>query len=71
MSFDYETLNIFIYAFFAVAAASVLLAATGMRQALRRAAATVPAPALTMVRGEVREHAALAGQAPLPHERAA
>jgi hypothetical protein len=70
MTFDFDTLNIFIYAFFALAAVAAVLAATGVRMAMRRPA-TAAAPSLTLVRGAVREHPALAGRAPLPHERAA
>jgi hypothetical protein len=70
MSFEYETLNIFINAFFALAAISAVLAATGMAMVLQRPQAT-RRPALELVRGSVREHPAMATQAPLPHERAA
>jgi hypothetical protein len=69
MTYDFETLNIFIYAFFALAAASVIFAATAVPMALRRAGTA--RPALTLVNGAVREHPAMATRAPLPHERAA
>jgi hypothetical protein len=70
MTYDLETLNIFIYAFFALAAASSIFAAVSVQMVLRRPA---PArrPALGLVGGAVREHPAMASSAPLPHERAA
>ena len=70
MTYDLETLNIFIYAFFALAAASSIFAAVAVPMVLRRPAPAVR-PALSVVSGGVREHPALANRAPLAHERAA
>lgn len=80
MIYDLETLNIFIYAFFAVAAIATVLSLSSVAMLLRRPAqgpTLDPAldlstrPALGVVRGVVREHPAMASRAPLPHERAA
>jgi hypothetical protein len=70
MTYDLETLNIFIYAFFALAAASAMFAVVAVPMVLRRPVAA-RRPALQLVSGAVREHPAMASRGPLPHERAA
>ena len=70
MTYDLETLNIFIDAFFALAAASVVFALTALPMVLGRPR-TARRPVLTLVSGAVREHPAMATHAPLPHERVA